>query len=78
MAPKLLTVRGWIAQVFNTRDSSILCAFLRVAVATYILGEIFGTHPENSRAPPQNGRFSSVEPEQSSLTVSRFGVIAAS
>ena len=59
---RIYSLSGWIAQVFNTRDSSILCAFLRVAISASrrsrlcdYLGEIFGTHPENSRAQPQNG-----------------------
>jgi len=59
---RIYSLSGWIAQVFNTRDSSILCAFLRVAMSRSrrsrlcdYLGEIFGTHPENSRAQPQNG-----------------------
>ena len=56
---RIYSLSGWIAQVFNTRDSSILCAFLRVAISAVatlrFLGEIFGTHPENSRAQPQNG-----------------------
>ena len=64
---RIYSLSGWIAQVFNTRDSSILCALAEsvsaVATSRFFAGEIFGTHPENSAS----GKLPRTTPE----TVSR-------
>ena len=39
---RIYSLSGWIAQVFNTRDSSILCAFLRVAISAVATLRLFG------------------------------------